>query len=271
MKKITYFVLILVLVLGVTVFGAWSPIPSDETEIRYTDAPMVASIASEVIPYATKEMTNVQTDGGAPTYTPTANLTNSCGAVAGSEIVAFYDKYYPELIPGWDSYYTSNGKYRKQEGTYVPALMIELYDLMLTNVNGSGTSESEFKVGLQNYFTKRNYSLSYQSVKSGSYLNFDACKAAVDNNKVMVLFITPGEVYVISETTNQDNLNAYTITGNHIMVAFGYLEIKYYNESGQLFRTDRYVKVATGYDYISIAYYKINSSNLEAAYVVNVG
>ena len=270
MKKLKYVALILVLIAGVTLFGAWSPIQAEETEIRYADAPMVSSIASETIYYTSKEMMHVQTDGGAPTYTVTANLTNACGAVAGSEIVAFYDKYYSDLIPDWVSYYASSGKYRTQDGTYIPAVMKELYTLMQTNVNGSGTSEAEFKSGLKTYFSNRNYSLSYQNVKSGSSLDFNACMAAVDANKVIVLFTTPGEVYIIAESANKDNLNAYTITGNHIMIAFGYLEIKYYNELG-LFRTDRYVKVATGHDYTSIAYYKINSSNLEAAYVVNVG
>ena len=270
MKKLMYFVLMLILIAGVTVFGAWSPVIQAELETRYADAPIVASIASEQIYYTSKDMTLVDTDGGAPTYTVTGNLTNACGAVAGAEIVSFYDKYYPNLIPGWDSYYTSNGKYRKQEGTYVPAVMNELYTLMQTNVNGSGTSESEFKSGLQQYFTKRNYSLSYQNIKSGSSLDFNACKAAVDANKVMVLFITPGEVYNISERTDHDNFDAYTISGNHIMIAFGYLEIKYYNASG-LFRTERLVKVATGYPLTTTGYYRINSSNLEAAYVVNVG
>ena len=162
MKKLMYFVLILVLIAGVTVFGAWSPIIAAETETRYGDASIVSSIASEQIYYTSKEMTNIQTDGGAPTYTVTANLTNACGAVAGSEIVAYYDKYYPELILGWDSHYASSGKYRSQDATYIPAVMKELYTLMQTNVNGSGTSESEFKSGLQQYFSNRNYSLSYQ-------------------------------------------------------------------------------------------------------------
>ena len=267
MKKLTYLVLILVLITGVTVFGAWSPIP---VETRYASAPMVANIAGESIYYTSKETTFVETTGGAPTFSATANLTNSCGAVAGAEIVAFYDKYYPELIPGWDSYYTTTGRYRTQNDTYITPVLKELYTLMKTNVNGSGTSESEFKVGLQQYFSNRNYALSYQSVKSGNILNYDACKAAVDANKVMVLFITPGDVYEISLKSDHDVLDVYNISGNHIMIAFGYLEVKYYNASG-LFRTDRYVEVATGQPYTTTAFFKINSSNLEAAYVVNVG
>ena len=270
MKKLKYFALILVLIAGVSLFGAWSPIPAEETEIRYADAPIVSSIAGETIYFTSREVSENITAGGAPTFCVTGTMKNACGAVAGSEIVAFYDKYYPELIPGWDSYYTSNGKYRIQNSTYITPVMEELYTLMNTNVNGSGTTESEFKSGLQTFFSNRNYSLSYQNVKSGSSMNFNACKAAVDANKVMVLFITPGDVYNISEESDHDNLNAYTISGNHIMIAFGYLEIKYYNASGW-FLTERFVKVATGHPYTTTGYYRINSSNLEAAYVVNVG
>ena len=270
MKKTKYFALILALIVGVTLFGAWSPIPAEETEIRYVDAPIVSAITNETIYYTTREVSENTTPGGAPTYTATANLTNSCGPVAGAEIVAFYDKYYPDLIPGWDSYYTSNGKYRFQNDTYITPILNDLYTLMNTNVNGSGTTESGFKSGLQTFFSNRNYSLSYQNVKKSSIMDFDACKAAIDSNKVMVLFITPGDIYNISEKPNRDDLIAYNISGNHIMIAFGYLEIMYYFDSGVCL-IERFVQVATGHDYISTGYYRTNSSNLVAAYVVNVG
>ncbi|MCH5152809.1 MAG: hypothetical protein J1F68_02460 [Clostridiales bacterium] len=269
MKKLMYFALILILIAGVTVFGAWSPIQAEETELRYADAPLVSKIADITTYFTSKDITEEgRTAGGAPTFVA-SGLTNACGPVAGAEIVAFYDKYYPNLIPGWDSYYPATGKYRSQNGTYITPVLQDLYTLMKTNDGGDGVTEANFKSGLQTYFTNHGYSASFSSVKSGGTLNFSSCKTAVDSNKVIVLFTTPGEIYKLYEYSDHDFLDSYSIAGNHIMIAYGYLQIKYYNGSS-LIRTDTFLEVATGLSTVSTGYYLVNSTNLEAAYVVNV-
>ena len=272
MKKITYVVLVLILLIGgVSVFGAWSPIAQVETEIRYADAPVVSTLASEQVYYTSKEIVEEHdTDGGAPLYFYTNNLSNVCGPLAGTAIVAFYDKYYPELIPDWDSYYPATGKYRAQVVSYTYPVLNELYTLMQTNVKGDGVSESEFKTGLQAYIANQGYSASYTSAMSGGSLNYSACKAAIDSNKVIALFIRPSAVYEISERSGYDNYIESTISGNHIMYAFGYLQIKYYDSTG-LFRTETLLKVSTGRTSPKQAYFRVNSSSLEVAHIVNVG
>ena len=273
MKKLLYFALVLLLFTSVSLFGAWAPIAqaATETEIRYADAPIVSTIASTQIYYTSKDIVEERdTAGGAPLYDNSEGFANACGPIAGTAIVAFYDKYYPNLIPGWDSYYPATGKYRPQVSTYTSPVLSELYTLMQTNVKGDGVSESEFKTGLQTYITNHGYSASYTNAKSGSSLNYSACKAAIDSNKVIALFIKPGVVYDIGEYSDHDTLVENTIAGNHIMYAYGYLQIKYYNSTG-LFRTETFLKVSTGRISPSVAYFKVDSSNLEAAYVVNVG
>ena len=269
MKKLMYFTLILVLLSSICMFGAWSPV-TQATESRYADAPVISSVATTEIYFTSRDIVEERdTAGGAPSYYINYGLANACGPLAGAEIVAFYDKYYSNLIPGWDSYYPATGKYRTQSTTYVQPLVYELYDLMQTNVKGDGVSEGEFKTGLQQYINNQGYSASYTSVKSGTTLDYNACKTAIDNNKVIALFTTPGDLYEIFEYSDHDLIGSFTIAGNHIMVAYGYLQIKYYNNSG-LFRTDTYLKVATGQSVTSVAYYRVGTSNLEAAYVVNV-
>ena len=269
MKKVRFIVLVLILLVGVSVFGAWAPIVQAETEIRYADAPIVSTAASSQIYFTTRDTDEGETAGGAPLYNDAENLSNACGPLAGTAIVAFYDKYYPKLIPGWDSYYPATGKYRPQVLTYTSPVLSDLYTLMKTNVNGDGVSESEFKTGLQTYISNHGYSTSYTNVKSGNSLNYDACKTAIDNNKVIALFIKPGVVYKIAEYSDHDTFTESTITGNHIMYAFGYFQINYYYSTGW-FRTETFLEVSTGRVSPSIAYFKVDSSNLEAAYVVNV-
>ena len=269
MKKAMYFLLILIILSSISLFGAWSPVSQIETETRYADASIVSAIATTEVYFTSRDIEERDTAGGAPAYDSTDGLSNACGPLAGAEIVAFYDKYYPDMIPNWNSYYPATGKYRIQNTTYIQPLLYELYDLMQTNVNGEGVSETEFKTGLQKYINKQGYSVSYTNVKSGSTLDYNSCKTAVNNNQVIVLFITPGAVYDIVEYSDHDLIGSFNINGNHIMVAYGYLQIKYYDNSG-LFRTDTYLKVATGLSLTSVAYYKLGSNNLEAAYIVNV-
>ena len=272
MKKLIYFALILILLAGMSVFGAWSPIAQAQevTEVRYADAPIVSTVASTQIYYTSRVISEEGvTAGGAPLYNDTENLRNACGPLAGTAIVAFYDKYYPNLIPGWDSYYPATGKYRAQVLTYTSPVLNELYTLMQTNVKGEGVSESEFKTGLQTYITNHGYSASYTSAMSGSSLNYSACKAAIDSNKVIVLFTKPGVIYDWAEYSDHDTWTELSITGNHIMYAYGYIQLKYYNSTG-LFRTETFLRVSTGQT-PALAFYKVDSTNLESAQIVNVG
>ena len=269
MKKLLYFTLVLVVLSSICMFGAMAPVTQIPTETRYADAPIVSTVADITTYFTSKEITvDVRTDGGAPTFQG-IGMSNACGPVAGAEIVAFYDKYYPNLIPGWDSYFPANGKYRGQNTTYITPMMQELYTLMKTNDGGQGVTEANFKSGLQTYFTNHGYSASFASVKNGSALNDSACINAFKNNKVIVLFTTPGNIYDLYEYSDHDILAPYNIGGNHIMIAYGYLQIKYYS-GASLIRTDTLLEVATGRSTPIIAYYMVNSTNLEAAYVVNV-
>lgn len=270
MKKFCWVLIAVLLLASVVVLGAWVPASAQEAEeVRYVDAQVISTIATESIYYTSKDVNLKTTDGKAPFFAPEGIGNNACGAVAGAEIVAFYDKYYPNLIPNWESYIPLNGKYMFQDKEHIVPLMQELYDLMQTNVQGHGVSEAEFKTGLTKYFNNHGYSLGYQNVKSGSELDYDACVSAIDNNKIIVLFTTVGNLYFYAEGSDHDNIGTYYVTGNHIMIAYGYVEIKYYNNSG-LFRTERMLLVATGWGEPSTAYYKINSTNLEAAYKLNV-
>lgn len=248
--------------------GAWAP--HAETNTRYADQPFLSTYANETLSYSKREIVEQNTtDGKAPQYTQVSGLTNACGAVAGAQIVAFYDKYYPEMIPDWASYYSASGRYLPADSTYVPAVMRELYTLMRTNVDDVGVSEDDFKNGLKSYVNSKGYGISYQSVMSGDNVNYTACKTAVNNNKIIVLFTQAGNIYTLYYGTGYDTVSTTYIAGAHIMIAYGYIQIRYYNANG-VFRTDTYLEVATGKSSPKTAFYKIDTC-LDAAYVVNIG
>lgn len=267
MKNIKNLICMTLAILSVCICAAWAPSDSSSAEDRYADAQIYSLYATETITYDRKE-TDAKTNY-APQYTVISGLTNACGAVAGSEIVAYYDKYYPDMIPDWESFYAASGKYRAQDKVYIPSIMNELYTLMRTNVDDVGVSESDFVNGLTNYIKGKGFGVSMQNVVKSTSIDYAACKSAIDNNKVIALLSQPVDVYNMSEGTNVDSVSAFTISGNHIMVASGYKEVKYY-KNGALFRTDTYLAVSTGLDSLKFGYYKLNNNKLDSAYIVNI-
>lgn len=170
------------------------------------------------------------------------------------------------MISGWESYY--NGYlYKKQDTQYVPATIKTLYALMKTNVVAAGVSVDEFKSGLSEYAQNQGYSIGYASLGKGTGFNYNAFKTAIQNNRIAALFVSPSNLYTITAQSDKDVLTTKNISSNHIMIAYGYYEVKY--TMGSSTRTDRYLQVATGFDFVTKAYYKIGSQ-LDVAYTIEV-
>ena len=268
MTKTKSFLIVAVLLVFVSVFGAWSG--SYNTEIRYAEATPISTQASETINYTRIEEEGfTMTAGGCPMFFATSGLENACGAIAGAEIAAFYDKYY-DIVPNWVSYYPASGKYRMQDGTNVPALIREMYTLMRTNVDDVGVSRSDCLNGLTSYINNNGHNVNYESVTTtGNKLNYEKCKNAIDNNKVIILFTTATKVYDIGTYSNYHTISTTNITGAHIMVVCGYYKVSYYNNSS-LIRTDTYVAAVLGWSGTSMSFYRVDSTTTQAAYIVNI-
>ena len=247
--------------------GGWTSAPNNQADDRYVGGELIATYASETISYVSKQIIeDISTANGAPEYKAVDDMQNGCGAVAGGNIVGFYDKYYENLIPGWASYY-SNGMYKKQNSANVSPLLQDLYARMQTNVVAPGVSESEFKNGLQSYVVDHGYTIQYISLGNGNSFDYSAFKTAVSNNQPTVLFVRPSSLYHCQSKDNEDIVTSFNISGNHIMMAFGYYEVKYTLSSGT--RTDKYLRVSVGLSGETQAYYKIGSY-VDAAYQVKV-
>ena len=220
---------------------------SAQSEKRYYDytVSVARSATTEYVYYTNRVDDEITTAYGMPFYYATGDLTNACGAVAGTEIVGFYDRYYENLIPNYTPYYASSGKYRIQDYTYIPPVMQDMYTRMRTNVDDVGVSETDCKNGLKSYFTSKGLTLSYSSVKSGSSFSYSLYKQAIDANKPVLLFCTDLKLTSITYNTTEDLLTTTDTTGSHIIVGYGYYTINYYN-NGTLFRTDDYILAANG-------------------------
>ncbi len=241
--------------------GAWTDGNADANETVYGGAQLISTYSTETVYYTSKTVLQEKTTkNGVPKY-----YGSACGAVAGATAIGYYDRYYSNMIVGWDSYY-SNGEYRMQDGTYVPALMNDLSGRMNINASG-GVTESNFKSGFTSYINDHGYSTQFRTLGSGNGYNNLSFQAAVYNDEVAALFVHSSDLYYIGLGNNCDTITTSTISGNHIMIAYGFYEVQYATPQGT--RVDKYLEVATGFSYMPTAYYKVNSQ-IESAYVLHV-
>ena len=276
LRKVTCFVATLLLAFG----GAFGVTPKtaaaeENAEVRYYDVPAISARASagdlETIAFDHKEDSYIGTPNNVPYYFNLA-WDNGCGPVAGSVVVGYYDKYYENLIPNYTNYYTATGKYRPQDSTYVPNLIQDLYTDMQTNVAGPGVSEAECLDGLEIYVEGKGYSINYTTVKSvnGSF-NHTAYQNAINNGQPVLMFCEDVVLYELFLEDTQDRFCVMQVAPSHIVVGFGYKTIRYYDANNNNFRTDIYLKVASGWYPNTMGYMKINEDSwLDSAYAVDI-
>ena len=123
---------------------------------------------------------------------------------------------------------------------------------------------------MQDYVEGKNRSIAYTSVKSGS-LNMTAYKNAMSNQIPVMLFCESTTLLVLSEGNLQDTFLYAMSSSAHIVVGYGYREIKYYDANNVNFRTDVYLRVATGWVTNASGYVRANNTSwLNSAYAVNI-
>ncbi len=245
---------------------------TQEHEVRYAGygaSMSTTATTTETITYTNKDSTLTETVKGVPKYVQVSDLPNSCGAIAGSIVIGFYDKYFENLIPNYKTY-VSSGAYKGRDSVYIPQLMRELYTLMRTNVDDVGVNEPDCKNGLQAYVNEKGLSISYTNVKFINRINETACTNAIANNHPVLLFCSKLDLYNISVSENEDVLVRTVVEGGHICVAYGVYIVKYYNESS-VFRTDKYLLVSTGLGLMTTGYLKLDATDwCNSAYEITI-
>ncbi len=211
----------------------------------------------------------------APTYgNGDTSMTNACGAISGTNVVVYYDRHYPNLIPDFEPGMISYGSY-----AYFPDMrweatknvMSSLYNLMQIPTVG-GTTSANFRSGLASFMSGRGYSTTYSSFQGTETMpNLTTLGAAIDAGKVGVVmcsaynFITSmnygdGSVYVVKQTS----------TTGHIMMVYGYKTMGYYS-GGAKIAEKTFLLVSSGYSTAERGYMELNDySDIDEAWIVNV-
>lgn len=173
---------------------------------------------------------------------------NACAVSAGGNILTYYDRLYPELIPNYQSIYFLGVFNYGSQNAGVNTMFDELYSRMGTD--DEGTTVAGFKSGMTSYVKNKGLSVSFEQV-TGNYhnTNVDKIKSALKQEKVAAIFmsnytVTNESFLNLYDTYSEINYNKFT--GNHVMVVYGYYDIFYYNSNGSLIGRDTFFQVCTG-------------------------
>ena len=196
-----------------------------------------------------------------PAYLP-VGLTNGCVPTAGANIIGYYTRFYPELIPGFepgavfaDLYYFY---YEFPNG--IDPVLQTLNDYMGTNVGRLGTSIDGFKKGMTKYCNEKGRSISYNSCMKSGKFNYDLAKQKLESGEPSVVFVNSFSVVTATHNNSEEKFEEwYCLLASvpHAMAGFGYSEVTYTLSDGST-RRENYISVATGLPQYSTGYFNVN-------------
>lgn len=197
------------------------------------------------------------------------DIKNGCAAVAGMNIIGYYDRYYENLIPNHSAGYEYLGSYvYNLQDTYVNNALKELY----SDMDGSdkGITEPNFINGLKKYCARKGYNCDLSSLMSSGKLSYDKVKDSIKANKPVALLLSTYNFADIFTENNTDSIEYRLYYGDHIMAGFGYRDVTYTLNNGST-SNYKFILVSSGFSEAPSGYFNINySTNINAAYGVNI-
>lgn len=230
--------------------------------------------ATVVVNYTSRSRTSGALCYQAPQYYPlSTTMSGGCAAVAGSNLIGYYDRFYENLIPNHTAGKIVTGTYYSyaNQDSYVQNAMLELYSDM--NGTSNGISESNFKSGMQAYCAKRSLNCSFSSIMNWGSLNFDAVKTSIADGKPIALLLSTYNITdnIYWDSANKSETFIYNLyLGNHVMAGFSWREVTYTYANGST-EVCQLVGVSTGWAVPSTGHFNIDyQTNINAAYSVNI-
>jgi hypothetical protein len=252
--------------------GTALPIDSESVSLVSESAyrgGFVLNFETENVYYSYKTETKYNIPYSIPAYV--YGFTNGCAGVAGTNIIAYYDRWYPNLIPNYDAGTLFLGIYvYRVENTTTMAVAETLHNDMRTNVVQPGTTISQFKTGLTNYVNRQGYSVSYTSLMSWGSFSYSKAITAAQSDKAMALFMSGYRLANFTAFDGRDSIYyEYTDVG-HVGTGFGCLTVDYILTNGSA-RTDRYIYTSSGLGINNTkAYINVAATQIDDAYAINI-
>lgn len=230
------------------------------------------SLGDETVYYTNRIENEYALSKRYPEYIP-MEITNGCTPAAGGNIIGYYTRFFPELMPGFtpgitvpntDLYFYDTMPKESIE------LIKTLYNYMGTNTEGAGTSIDGFKSGMKKFCNEKNRNISFTSCMKGSSFDFEKAKQKFQSGQPSVVFVGSFMVCVLMDDDLNEAICYLKANANHAMAGFGYSEITYTLQDGST-REDKYIMVATGLLNQPGGYFNINyNAKIDEYYSIEI-
>jgi hypothetical protein len=227
------------------------PVSADPDRVRYfaelgDDDFNDFETIEEMVYYAFKQEDKFKLDPELPRY----YSNEGCSITAGTNLMAWYNKQYPQLIPGHEAGYLIFGEWRwTTTNSYLVSLMQEL-ETEMEVVNG-GTTIAQYLSGLDAYVSGKGMTFTYNNIAGGNQY-----KNELKSGKLLSVFVrnfnTTSDMRIETVSPGTDRIRMNIREPGHVMAVYGYREISYFNPFGSLIRRDTYLYVNTGFDTLGL-------------------
>lgn len=200
-------------------------------------------------------------------------MQNTCANVAGANIIGYYDRYFENLIPNIKpgvgtnkyTYYAMTRNMAEKQ-----AVINDLYNRMQTNTVGPGNTQTQYKNGITSYVLSKGLTTTFNSVMSNGSFDLNKAKIQLQNGNPISLYMSSYGFTKVTDDGSLVTLDKSLYNDNHIVIAFGYEKVSYYNVNGVLIRSEIYLRIATGLQGVTGVYVVNNYGNLNDAESVHI-
>ena len=218
----------------------------------------------ESFEFATKTETSAYISDNFPDYHKNDySINNACAPVAASNIVGFYDRWYNNLIPDYETGFTLGTMYLYNNMTYQvekkDALINSLYTYMGTNVVNPGTTKTQYNNGLTAYVNDCGKNISYYSVMNGNTFSFEKLQEQITLGRPVTFFCSGYNFTSIALTDDYVIFEKSIFSTNHVFVVYGYKIYSFYEASGDLLTTKIILGCSSGMPG-GLTYYLLNNN-----------
>jgi hypothetical protein len=229
-------------------------------------------VVTETIHYAYKHDSTIFVHiPGLPGYSSTLG----CGVVAGSNIIAWYNKYLPGLIPGHTagSYFLGNWRWTTANALTAALNAQLVIDMKIVN---NGVTIPDYLDGLGIYAARHGRAFASVNVMGPAGVLNPSFMTHLQTGKLMTVFVD-GFNYVpfaggilCFQAQGHDVVIRDVWAGLHAMAVYGYRVISYFNAQHHMFRQDTYLYVNTGMGgQLGLFKVSCNAAILDAAFITH--
>lgn len=228
---------------------------------------------SETIYYTSRSSIKYNVAYRYPALSGNGQISNGCVAVAGANLIVYWDRFVTNLIPDYEPGSVLAGKYiYKSNNATTNDIINQINNDMRTGSTNVGITIAQFRQGMIAFCNRKNRNVSFTSCMSVGNFNYNVAKQKLEANTPLILFLDTYNVASFIDNPSDKEENIEYLLGHipHAMIGFGYEELSYTLTNG-VKRTDKYIAVASGIKNMERGYFNIAyKTQIEQAYAVNI-